>query len=138
MTHPEWNLKPMLIRRDSGPIMDRALLCHLWAMGLAVLTAAGPSEQTGVPPYPDHMKLLVVRDLQGNERPVKTVADWEIRRGHILAHLQEVMGPLPGKEKRCALDVKVLETHRERGFTSNQAHLRQRAGRSSSRLAAGA
>jgi dienelactone hydrolase len=58
----------------------------------------------------------VVRDQEGKERPVKTAADWEIRRGHILAHLQEVMGPLPGKERRCPLEVKVLETHRERGL----------------------
>ena len=27
-------------------------------------------------PYPDHSNLLVVRDAQGNERPVKTKADW--------------------------------------------------------------
>jgi pimeloyl-ACP methyl ester carboxylesterase len=60
---------------------------------------------------------MVVRDNQENERPVKTAGDWEIRRGHILAHLQEVMGPLPGKGKRCPLDVRVLETHAERGFT---------------------
>jgi len=61
--------------------------------------------------------LLVVRDAQGNERPVKTAADWEIRRGYILAHLQEVMGPLPGKERRVAVDVRFSETHQERGYT---------------------
>ena len=68
------------------------------------------------PLYPDHARLLVVRDPQGKERPVKTAADWKIRRGHILAHLQEVMGPLPGKERRVAVDVRVTETHRERGY----------------------
>jgi pimeloyl-ACP methyl ester carboxylesterase len=73
-------------------------------------------ENPAPPSYPDHTRLMVVRDQQGNERPIKTAADWQIRRQHILAHLQEVMGPLPSQEKRCALDVKVLETHRERGF----------------------
>ena len=91
---------------------------HAFLLGAAVLAvaAAGPPQQAAVPSYPDHTRLLVIRDDQGNERPVQTAADWQIRRGHILAHLQEVMGPLPGKEKRCALDVKVLETHQERGY----------------------
>ncbi|MBS0210130.1 MAG: alpha/beta hydrolase [Planctomycetes bacterium] len=44
-----------------------------------------------------------------NGQPVKTPADWQTRRAAILAAAQEVMGPLPGAEKRCALDVEVSE-----------------------------
>jgi dipeptidyl aminopeptidase/acylaminoacyl peptidase len=69
------------------------------------------------PSYPDHTRLLVVRDISGRERPVRTPADWEIRRGHILAHLQEVMGPLPGKERHAPSAIQVVETHQERGLT---------------------
>ena len=58
----------------------------------------------------------MLRDAQGNERPVKTTADWEIRRRHILAHLQEVMGSLPGKDRRVGVEVRVTETHQERGY----------------------
>ena len=60
-------------------------------------------------PYPNHANLLVVRDEQGQERPVKTPADWAVRRQHLLDNMQQVMGPLPGKEKRCPLDMKIVE-----------------------------
>ena len=36
-----------------------------------------------------------------------TPADWQVRRSHILAHLQEVMGPLPGGERRVPLAIRV-------------------------------
>jgi dienelactone hydrolase len=68
------------------------------------------------PRYPDHTRLLVVRDAQGEETPIATPADWQVRRAHILAHLQEVMGPLPGGERRVPLDVKVVETIDEPGY----------------------
>ncbi len=38
---------------------------------------------------------------------MKDARDWERRRAHILAHMQAVMGPLPGPERRVALDVRV-------------------------------
>ncbi len=115
------------MRPLSGATLKRALAATLIAHLLLLAWASG-SQQVGAvateapadsppPPYPDHTRLLVVRDAQGNERPVTTAADWEIRRGHILAHLQEVMGPLPGKERRVAVDVRVSETHQERGYT---------------------
>ena len=40
---------------------------------------------------------------------VRTTNDWNIRRESIRRAMQEVMGPLPGKEKRVALDVAVTE-----------------------------
>jgi pimeloyl-ACP methyl ester carboxylesterase len=46
---------------------------------------------------------------------VKTPADWEIRRGHILAHLQEVMGPLPEK-KQGETSFEVVSSRREPGY----------------------
>ena len=39
--------------------------------------------------------------------PVKSKADWKQRRAEILRGMTEVMGPLPGREKRCPLDVHV-------------------------------
>jgi hypothetical protein len=108
---------PAAKRARAGTLI--ALLALLaWGCGSppAGSLASEAAPDTATPPYPDHTRLLVVRDTQGNERPVKTAADWEIRRGHILAHLQEVMGPLPGKERRVAVDVRVTETHRERGY----------------------
>jgi pimeloyl-ACP methyl ester carboxylesterase len=68
------------------------------------------------PAYPDHTRLLVVRDETGHERSVDTLADWDVRRAHILAHFQEVAGPLPGGERRVPLVFKVDSTTREAGF----------------------
>jgi acetyl esterase/lipase len=57
-----------------------------------------------VVPYPDHSNLLVIRDADGNERPVKTKADWAIRLDHVRANMQLVMGPLPDASRRVPLD----------------------------------
>jgi hypothetical protein len=57
----------------------------------------------------DHTKLLFYRDDAGKVQPVKTVADWQKRKTAILKAMQEVMGPLPGQDRRCPLDVKIEE-----------------------------
>ena len=53
--------------------------------------------------------LMVFRDAAGWLKPVANAADWQRRRGEILAGMQQIMGALPGAEKRCPLDVKVEE-----------------------------
>ena len=53
--------------------------------------------------------LLLYRKADGSTGHATTPAEWELRRAEILQGMQQVMGPLPGKEKRCALDVKVEE-----------------------------
>ena len=53
--------------------------------------------------------LLIYRDNEGAVRPVKSLRDWPKRRAEILRGMKEVMGPLPGKDKRCPLDPKVEE-----------------------------
>jgi dienelactone hydrolase len=44
----------------------------------------------------------------GRDRP-KSVEDWLRRRQMILSAMQDVMGPLPGRAKRCPLDMRVVE-----------------------------
>ena len=73
-------------------------------IGLRAAFAADPA----VVAYPDHSKLLVVRDAAGNERPVKTKADWAERVAHVRANMQLVMGPLPDASRRVPLDVEVV------------------------------
>lgn len=75
-------------------------------LSLALLGAEGPP---ALPSYPDHANLLVVRGAGGGEVAVKSPADWEVRRAHILGNVQRVMGPLPGAERRVPLDVRVIE-----------------------------
>src|SRR5262245_4140593 len=53
--------------------------------------------------------LLVYHNREGKTAPVKSKADWQKRRAEILKGMEEIMGPLPGKEKRCPLEVKVEE-----------------------------
>jgi dienelactone hydrolase len=61
------------------------------------------------PFYPDKTKPLVWRDADGKEHPITKAEDWPKRREHILANMQLVTGPLPGKEKLVPLDVQVSE-----------------------------
>jgi pimeloyl-ACP methyl ester carboxylesterase len=66
------------------------------------------SEPLAFPRYPDHSRLLEVRDDEGNVRPVRTADDWAVRRRHILEGMQHVMGRLP--TDRAPLDVRVLRS----------------------------
>jgi dienelactone hydrolase len=64
---------------------------------------------TPLPNYPDRFDLLRVIANDGTSRQAKTPAEWEVRRRHIAAALEGVMGPLPNPAQRVALDIKVLE-----------------------------
>jgi dienelactone hydrolase len=88
----------------------------LWTIaflsGMVLLRALCDSavRSEGPPFYPDKRNLLVLRDGEGKERPVRTPADWARRREHVLAGMQEVMGPLPDDKDKVPLDVKYGET----------------------------
>lgn len=71
---------------------------------LALATAAD------APPfYADKTHLLVYLDAAGKEHPIRTPADWDKRRQHILANMQLVMGPLPDLSHQVPLGVLVNE-----------------------------
>ena len=48
-------------------------------------------------------------DGEGKEIAVRSREEWEQKREQALMAMQEVMGPLPGQEKRCALEVEIIE-----------------------------
>ncbi|PYJ55737.1 MAG: alpha/beta hydrolase [Verrucomicrobia bacterium] len=52
---------------------------------------------------------MIYLNAKGHALSAKSVRDWQKRRDAIVRAMQEVMGPLPGREKRCPLDVKVEE-----------------------------
>jgi pimeloyl-ACP methyl ester carboxylesterase len=82
----------------------------IFSGGLATpLPGENLSSPPTVPAYSDHTKLLVVRDGTGQEKPVSSPTDWSVRRAHILANLQLVMGPLPGGERRVPLDARASD-----------------------------
>ncbi|MEO7675780.1 MAG: alpha/beta fold hydrolase [Verrucomicrobiota bacterium] len=79
---------------------------------MAIFSATAGVAQTIPPESParlDRTRLLLFHDANGKIVQGKSKRDWEKRRAEILRSMQEVMGPLPGKEKRCPLDVEVFE-----------------------------
>jgi dienelactone hydrolase len=79
------------------------LLCT----GLVYLEA---QEQRAVTqPRLDRTNLLLYRAADGRAAPATSIADWEKRRAEILRGMQEVMGGLPGAEKRAELDPRIDE-----------------------------
>lgn len=77
----------------------------LGGLGALPLGAATPPP----PFYADKQHLLVYLDEQGQEHPIQSQADWQKRRAHILANMQQVMGAWPDESRRVPLDVQVLE-----------------------------
>ena len=74
-------------------------------------------QNSSSPPfYPDKGKLLVVRDADG-EHAVTSAKQWSQRRAHILANMQQVMGPLPDIARKSPLDLRVEEEIREEKFS---------------------
>lgn len=78
--------------------------------------AAYPAAPFTAPRYSSHSQLLVFRNDRGVEQPITTPEQWQIRRQHILAGMQEVMGPLPDISKFPPLDVKVTDTFAGDGY----------------------
>lgn len=94
------------------PNISRRSLRTKFAFGAAILALSASSHRAifaTEPRYPNHHDLAVVMNDAGQPQPIKTVADWERRRAHVLRAMQVVMGKLPGDEKRAPLDVKTLE-----------------------------
>jgi dienelactone hydrolase len=85
--------------------------CVALAFAVALSAFAGPP----TPFYPDKAKLLVYRE-GGKEHQVRTAADWEKRRQHILAGMEQAMGPLPDAKTKVPLDVRYVEEERAGRF----------------------
>jgi hypothetical protein len=90
------------------PLVWAHSVLSLLAFALQIV-AAEKNAALGLLDPIDHKNLMVYQNAGGTLVPVKTAADWQRRRASILAGMQEVMGPLPGSEKQCPLQVEVLE-----------------------------
>ncbi|HUE74271.1 MAG TPA: alpha/beta fold hydrolase [Pirellulaceae bacterium] len=78
------------------------------AVILASFGIAG-AEEPQSPAYPEHQDLSYFLDDAGQKQPIRTAADWEVRREHILAGMQAAMGPLPKPKQNVPLGMKVIE-----------------------------
>jgi dienelactone hydrolase len=81
------------------------------ALLLAVMGRAALADEPA-PLYPEHLDLGYYLDVKGGTHEIKSVADWEFRRRHILANMQLVMGPLPDRSKLVPLEMRELETEK--------------------------
>lgn len=79
----------------------------LQAMGGGWLLAGVPQLSAADDQRPDRENLLSYRDALGQVQPVRSVEDWLHRRRAIVTAMQEVMGPLPGAEKRIDPNMRI-------------------------------
>jgi pimeloyl-ACP methyl ester carboxylesterase len=98
-------IQPPLNVSASGRLL--AMSAILLSLGTLCVEGAD-----ALPNYPEHQDLRYYLDSHGRRHAIQTVADWEIRRSHILAHMQAVMGPLPRPSAPVPLDVKTLKVVR--------------------------
>jgi dienelactone hydrolase len=70
---------------------------------------AGEAADASAWPRLSRTNLLLYRTVGGAISPVKNIADWQRRRASIFEGMQQVMGALPGREKRCPLEPQVTE-----------------------------
>lgn len=80
----------------------------MFAVILQVAVLRARAAEPRVPVYTEHQDLTYFFDSHGQRHTIRTPADWEIRRAHILAHMQTVMGPFPHPASPVPLDVKTL------------------------------
>jgi dienelactone hydrolase len=82
----------------------------LLAVPVVTWLVLGLRAEAPKPPfYADKLNLRVYMDADGKTQPVKTAADWQKRREHILANMQLVMGPLPEASRKVPPELKVEE-----------------------------
>ena len=98
-------------RISSGPLRLLFIKLQIATLGSWLALGGLPAMAQSASTRLDRTNLLLYHGPSGNVRTAKTEADWEIRRSEILAAMQSVMGLLPGKEKRCPLEVSIQETN---------------------------
>ncbi len=87
-------------------MLDVPLLLLLFLLPCASLSASDlPPAFSRLP----RTNLLVFHDRHGAVLPVESKRDWQKRRAEIIRGMTEMMGPLPGRAKRCPLDLQVLQ-----------------------------
>jgi dienelactone hydrolase len=97
------------MRRTLGISLIAVVALVAFAYRSHVRGGSAKGAEKTAPTYSEHQNLLYYLDAGGAKQAIKSAADWEKRRQHILAGMQAAMGPLPGNEKKVPLDLKQHE-----------------------------
>lgn len=103
----------MLRRVSTVRLLLLLACCSIVDLAAALARADEPA---AAPFYADKFNLLVWRDADGREHPIRTLQEWQHRRAHILANIQAVMGPMQDAARAVPLDVQVVETIEKPGY----------------------
>ncbi len=87
------------------------------SIGLMVSNLVSFSNVTKKLDSSNRSDLLFYIDLNGQKKPVTTLAEWGIKRQQILDRIQMVMGNLPNLSGLPALDMQILEQLKEDNYT---------------------
>lgn len=75
------------------------------ACGIGVVGSSVPVRAVE---YPEHQDLSYFLTESGNKRKIESVADWWIRRDHIVLGMERAMGPLPRSRVAVPLDLREI------------------------------
>ena len=95
-----------------APVSRRTFLTRTASIGCIASGLLGTlpgRAETARPKRLDRNNLLLYRSPDEQVLPVRSIADWKMRRAEILHGMQQIMGPLPAADRRCALDPQVEE-----------------------------
>ncbi|MDZ4848370.1 MAG: prolyl oligopeptidase family serine peptidase [Pirellulaceae bacterium] len=90
----------------------RYVFCWCWIGAVSPwLTILFAQDSSSLPKRLPRENLMVFHDARGEQQPVTNAKEWESRRREILLGMEQVMGRLPGNEKRCPLEMQVIEEY---------------------------
>lgn len=95
-----------------------------WLAAASLLAILAGAES---PRYTHHDRLMEYVDSSGKLRPVRNRQDWKIRRAHIVAGMEAVMGSLPARDSRPP-SVQVVEEVRLEAYARRKIRYEAAAG----------
>jgi dienelactone hydrolase len=133
-----WDLDPEAVDLDGDG--DRDLICPgrsglVWLENQGTTPPAAPNtlfhDDLGMiaMPYPDHRQPgTVISGLFGSERTIETPREWGLRRSHVRAAMQSVMGPMPAPQQRVPLAVDVVNEEDAGSYTRRRINYQAEPG----------
>ncbi|MBL9136429.1 MAG: alpha/beta hydrolase [Verrucomicrobiales bacterium] len=76
-------------------------------VGVRAVLSHDPAQSASAPPRLPRDRLLLYRNRSGKLREATSRAQWLRRRADIILGFEKIAGPLPGRERRCPLDLQV-------------------------------